>query len=89
MVLQFGGMVGFLDKASYKAAIAAVTSCTRSNIEIDLSGASAIDSGGIGMLLLLNDKAKSVGNSLQIFGSKGAVGTALSRTKISQIIPFI
>ncbi|MBP2311516.1 STAS domain-containing protein [Azospirillum soli] len=54
---------------------------------LDLSGLTFIDSAGIGMLLVVNGEAVSMGKPLAMLTGRGQVKKIVSLTRIAMIIP--
>lgn len=46
-----------------------------------------IDSAGIGMLLLANDRAKKAGKEVRLTGASGHVLKVIQLSKVDEIIP--
>ncbi|WP_448205140.1 STAS domain-containing protein [Azospirillum sp. sgz302134] len=54
---------------------------------LDLSGLGFIDSAGIGMMLVINGEAASVGKHLAMLAAGGPVKKVVELTRIAMIIP--
>lgn len=59
------------------------------SVEYDLSGVPAIDSAGIGMLILANDRLGKAGVEFRISGSHGAVAQIFEVAKIGDLITLV
>lgn len=59
--------------------------CTDNEIVVDLGGASYMDSSGMGMLLVLRDRARAKGKSVVLRGAGGAVKDVLGMANFHKI----
>jgi anti-anti-sigma factor len=87
VVVHVKGMLTFDDHENFKKIVAAIDGSISKRIEIDLAETVMIDSAGIGMLLLANDKAKQGEKSLVLKGVSGHVAKVVELSKIDQLIP--
>lgn len=59
-----------------------------SELVVDLSDTTYVDSSAMGMLLVLRDRARAKGKYVVIARAEGVVKTALQRAKFEQIFDF-
>jgi anti-anti-sigma factor len=85
-VVTIGGVLTFDDYDAFRQVIAEIVACTPDTVELSLTGAKMIDSAGIGMLLLANDKAGRAGKTLRLSGLKGHVAKVVELARIDQLI---
>jgi len=88
-VIKIQGVLTFDDHEKFKGVVKSITGDDAKQIEINLTETKMIDSAGIGMLLLANDKAKKVGKSVQLSGVNGHVAKVVELSKVDQLIPII
>jgi anti-anti-sigma factor len=53
------------------------------SLHLDLGGVDYLDSAGLGMLLMLNDKAKALGKKVSLRNSRGSVKDILDITGVT------
>ncbi|WP_181905307.1 STAS domain-containing protein [Aestuariispira insulae] len=78
------GELTFNDHGSFNDLIEELSTGGTSNISCDLSGLEFIDSSGLGLLLLLTDRAKKNGWTLTFLKPQGQVAKMLKYTEISK-----
>lgn len=83
------GMLTFDDHENFKRVVQAISDAGTKSVAIDLAETVMIDSAGIGMLLLANDKAKQNGQDLELSGVTGHVAKVVELSKIDQLIPVV
>ena len=88
LVFELSGVLTFDDHEKFREVTNSIVNARANSVELSLSQLSMIDSAGIGMLLLANDKAKKSGIPLSITGVKGHVAKAVELSKIGQLIPI-
>ena len=89
LTLSFSGMLTFDDHETFRSSV--VTSIVDSpapTTVLDLSGLTMIDSAGIGMLLLANDRASKQGKQLRLRGVTGHVAKVVELSRLEQLIPI-
>ena len=84
--LVFKGKFSFSDNELVKNIIDEVKKSSCTNCLIDVSALTAIDSAGLGMLLLVNDALKDNDKNMEVRGAAGQVLKMLEISKFSQII---
>ncbi|MFY0636642.1 STAS domain-containing protein [Maricaulis maris] len=72
-----------------KAMLEQLESSEAKAVEYDLSAVPAIDSAGIGMLILANDRLGKAGIDFRISGAQGAVAQIFDVAKISELITVV
>ena len=87
--VKISGVLTFDDHDRFKAIIKMVSNGEENDIVLDLSGTKMIDSAGIGMLLLANDKASKQSKKLSLTGVSGHVAKVIELSKVDQIIPIV
>ena len=60
-----------------------------SNVVLEFSKVSYIDSSGLGMLVLLHRKSQALDKKISISGAHGAALNILTISQIQKLIPFI
>lgn len=83
------GVLTFDDHDKFKGVIREMQDADESQVEISLADLSMIDSAGVGMLILANDKAKKLSKTLRLSGVKGHVEKVLKLSKVDQIISIV
>lgn len=88
LVFELSGVLTFDDHEKFRAVTQSIVNASAASVELSLAHLSMIDSAGIGMLLLANDKARKSGISLCITGVSGHVAKVVELSKIGQLIPI-
>ena len=86
-VMALSGVLSFDDHESFRDVIDQLQAVEQPTIILGLDRLDAIDSAGIGMLLLANDRADRAGKTLHLSGAHGAVQKVISLSQIDRIIP--
>ncbi len=84
--VKVGDSITFDDHAKMKALISEIEKGGSDHVELNLKELRAIDSAGIGLLLLLNDRMKSVGGTLILTNIPPVPGKILDVAKIGEVI---
>lgn len=87
--IALSGVLTFDDHERFKAVVTGISEAASDNVELDLSATKMIDSAGIGMLLLANDRAGKAGKSLSLRGVTGHVAKVIELSKVDQIIKVV
>ncbi|MBR9824525.1 MAG: STAS domain-containing protein [Alphaproteobacteria bacterium] len=87
--IELSGVLTFDDHERFKAVVEAITVAESDGVELDLTGMKMIDSAGIGMLLLANDRAGKAGKTLALRGVTGHVAKVVELSKVDQIIKVL
>ena len=87
--IKIQGVLTFDDHEKFKGVVKSITTEDAKEIVINLSETKMIDSAGIGMLLLANDRAKKVGKTVKLSGVSGHVAKVVELSKIDQLISII
>ena len=82
--LKLNGELTFNDHAAFNDLIEELTAATVSSVECDLRDLEFIDSSGLGLLLLLSDRARKAGWSLTFSNPTGQVAKMLKYTEINK-----
>ena len=72
----------------FKAIVKLIATGSETQITLDLGQTKMIDSAGIGMLLLANDKAVKESKKMSLTGVNGHVAKVIELSKVDQIIPI-
>ncbi len=88
-VIELNGVLTFDDHERFKGVVEAITGAETDNVELDLTGMKMIDSAGIGMLLLANDRADKSGKAFCLRGVNGHVAKVVELSKVDQIIKVV
>lgn len=88
LVIHLSGMLTFDDHESFRAVVTTIVDSEVGAVVMDLSGLSMIDSAGIGMLLLANDRAGKQNKLMRLRGVSGHVAKVVELSKIEQLIPI-
>jgi len=87
--VSISGVLTFDDHERFKGVVKGIVDCGTDRVEIDLGGTKMIDSAGIGMLLLANDRATKAGKKLNLRAVNGHVAKVIELSKVDQIIPVV
>ncbi|WP_417488200.1 STAS domain-containing protein [Maricaulis sp.] len=87
LVISISGMLTFDDHEAFRRIVSEIAACEATAIELSLATTKMIDSAGIGMLLLANDKAIKTGKAMCLSGVTGHVAKVVELSKIDQLIP--
>jgi anti-anti-sigma factor len=88
LVIHLTGMLTFDDHETFRSVVTSIVDSEAANVVMDLSGLSMIDSAGIGMLLLANDRAAKLNKQMRLRGVTGHVAKVVELSKIEQLIPI-
>lgn len=80
------GTFRFDDHDGFKGVLTAIDKHDGQEVHIDLSGTTALDSAGVGMLLLAHERAKKQKKKLSVGGAAGAVAKVLDVTRVGSLI---
>jgi len=86
LVVKISGTFRFDDHDGFKGVIKAIDAHEGNQVEISLAGTSAIDSAGVGMLLLAHERTKKQNKHLFVTGAGGTVAKVLELTRMSSLI---
>ena len=87
--VRISGVLTFDDHERFKAIVKLIASGDETQVTLDLGQTKMIDSAGIGMLLLANDKAVKESKKMSLTGINGHVAKVIELSKVDQIIPII
>ena len=87
LVVSISGMLTFDGHETFRRVVSEIAETAQTGVEISLATTKMIDSAGIGMLLLANDKAIKSGKSMRLTGVSGHVAKVVELSKIDQLIP--
>lgn len=85
LVVHLSGVLTFDDHEKFRGVVTEIADSPAPTAVIDLSALQQIDSAGIGMLLLANDRA---GKQLRIRGVSGHVAKVVELSRLEQLIPI-
>lgn len=84
--LNLKGEFTFLDHGSIRELLSAEAESAITKYIINLNGLSQIDSAGLGMLLLLNERFTENGKSMELAKAGGQVHRMLEISKFSELV---
>jgi len=87
-VVALSGVMTFDDHDKFRGVVREITQAEADLIELSLVDLKMIDSAGIGMFLLANDRSKKAGKSLVISGANGHVSKVIELSSIDKLIPI-
>ncbi|MEA1941200.1 MAG: STAS domain-containing protein [Pseudomonadota bacterium] len=87
LVVEIQGVLTFDDHERFRELAAAVADSEAATVVLDLSGLTMIDSAGIGMLIMTNDRVVKRGKTLRLRGVQGQVAKVVELSRIEQLIP--
>ena len=88
LVVHLQGVLTFDDHERFRELATAIADSEADTAVLDLSGLTMIDSAGIGMLIMANDRAAKRGKTLRLRGVSGQVAKVVELSRIEQIIPI-
>ncbi|HVJ54536.1 MAG TPA: STAS domain-containing protein [Aliidongia sp.] len=77
--------LGFKDHHEFRKLIAEASAAKRRRVTVDLSGLAAVDSAGLGLLVLLNDKVKQDGGSVSLTRPNQTVARLLAIVEFNKL----
>ena len=87
-VVELAGMLTFDDHERVRELATALADGSSETVVFDLSALTMIDSAGIGMLIMTNDRLAKRGKALRLRGVTGHVAKVLELSRIEQLIPI-
>ncbi|WP_203291349.1 STAS domain-containing protein [Maricaulis parjimensis] len=88
VIVTLNGVLTFDDHETFRGVVTAIVDANVSTAILDLSGLTMIDSAGIGMLLLANDRATKQDKTLRLRGVTGHVAKVVELSRLEQLIPI-
>lgn len=88
LVIHLSGTLTFDDHETFRAVVTSIVDSEASGVVLDMAALSMIDSAGIGMLLLANDRASKLDKQVRLRGVTGHVAKVVELSKIEQLIPI-
>lgn len=88
LVIALAGTLTFDDHENFRAVVTLITDTDTGMVVLDLAALTMIDSAGIGMLLLANDRGAKQGKAMRLRGVTGHVAKVVALSKIEQLIPI-
>lgn len=82
------GQLTFESHLKFREVIDAVATLRASNISLDISGLDGMDSAGLGLLLLMQEKAEEIGALFQLLGPQGKVKDLITVSRFDTLIPI-
>lgn len=82
--LALHGRFVFESHRAFRGAVERAVRETGETIDVDLAAVEHLDSAGLGMLLVLNDKARAVGKRVALSNSQGEVRDLLDVTRMER-----
>lgn len=89
LLIALTGTFRFDDSELFKGVLKAIDNFDGQGITIDLAGTTALDSAGVGMLLLAHERAKKQSKVVTLRGAQGSVQHVLDVTKIDMIMTVL
>lgn len=89
LVIALSGVMTFDDHDKFRGVVQEIAQSDADKVELSLSDLKMIDSAGIGMVLLANDRSKKSGKSFVISGVTGHVVKVFELSKIDKLIPIV
>ncbi|WP_291841477.1 STAS domain-containing protein [Maricaulis sp.] len=87
--VEFSGVWTMDEFEPNKAMLAQLEAAAPKQVEFDMSQVTAIDSAGIGMLILANDRLTKAKIDFRLVGATGTVARILEVAKIREIITIV
>lgn len=84
--LALSGKFGFADSSQIRTIVDMLPNWSGGACKLDLTNLDAIDSAGLGMMILINDAAKDAQVSLRVTGASGQVKKMLEISKFSDLM---
>ena len=84
--VALSGTLTFDDHKTARELMRALTKGDATSVIYDLSKVSAIDSSGIGLLLMANDRLAKASKTMKIRGATGAAARALELAKVGDLV---
>ena len=88
LTLLLSGVLTFDDHETFRGVVTTIVDSPAPTAVLDLAGLTMIDSAGIGMLLLANDRASKQGKQLRLQGVTGHVAKVVELSRLEQLIPI-
>ena len=85
-IVNLSGTLTFDDHETARNLMRTLIKGEASSIVYDMSCISAVDSSGIGLLLMANDRLSKASKTLTIRGASGAAARALELAKVGELI---
>ena len=83
--IEMKGRFTFSDRELINNIITSIRENSITRVSIDMNSLEYMDSSSIGMLLILNDKAATLGSSIQIENAEGCVKALFDYSKLNEI----
>ncbi|WP_300530272.1 STAS domain-containing protein [Maricaulis sp.] len=87
LTVKLSGTFRFDDHEVFKGALDAIDGLSGDSVIFDLADVSALDSAGVGMLLLAHERGKKQGKVVRLRGGGHNVKQVLDVTKVASIMP--
>ncbi len=88
-MIALSGVMTFDDHDKFRGVVQDIAESDASQVELSLSDLKMIDSAGIGMVLLANDRSRKSGKAFEISGVSGHVVKVFELSKIDKLIPIV
>ncbi|WP_300544963.1 STAS domain-containing protein [Maricaulis sp.] len=88
LIVTLSGILTFDDHEKFRSVVTVIADSDVDTVVVDLAALTMIDSAGIGMLLLANDRAGKQGKNLRLRGMSGHVAKVVEMSKLEQLIPI-
>ncbi|GLK51774.1 MAG: anti-anti-sigma factor [Oceanicaulis sp.] len=88
VVVMIEGVLTFDDHERFRELVGILADQAPGPVVFDLSGLTMIDSAGIGMLIMANDRIVKRGGGLRLRGVSGQVAKVVELSRIEQLIPI-
>ncbi len=83
---HISGQLKYIDNASFRTLVEDMLASKAKQCVFDVSGLTAIDSAGLGMLVIASDVGKKSGWSLTLTGAQGQVRKVLELSRFDQLM---
>jgi anti-anti-sigma factor len=87
VVLQ--GRFDFNAHREFRDAVESAVKETGASIQVDLSRVDYLDSSALGMLLIMRDKAKGVGKTVELANAKGSVKQVIDIANFGKLFALV
>lgn len=89
LVIRLTGRFDFTARQQFSVEIDSKLASTGSgDVRIEMAGVDYIDSSGLGMLLMLRDKARKLNRNVTLANASGSVRRALASAQFERLFPI-
>lgn len=83
---HMSGQLKYSDNGAFRTMVDDMMSSNAARCVLDIAGLTAIDSAGLGMLVIASDAAKKNGRALTLTGANGQVRRLLELSRFDQLM---